>query len=440
MPLARRQPALGTVDFAVVLAAWTIAFFIPFFTAGNAWLKLGLVLTAAAVTIEVARRHREIIARLEAAAPFVLASLALLIWLTASVIWSSDPGRSLTELWKYPVCVGIFVALATLVKRQSTLRLLVGAFVVGALITAIAALAGFSGGPVNSLPSEGRIQGGTGDPNVLAAAMVAAIALAAGLMAGARRPSSRLVLLACIVVFGLAAAGSGSRGGTIAALAAFVSALVVMRGGRRAVLGMAFFVLLAVAAKLLTSSGDASRLTSFNDRGDGRDELWRIGWEMFVDHPLVGVGLNSYVPTAPDYVLQPGSLNFIHLIAEKPVVVHNTYLQFLAETGVIGFFLFALVVVTSLAAGLKAADLAERAGDLAFGRLCRCIFVAAIALLSADFFISGAVDYKLWLLLGLGPAALMVVKNGGDPGGASTAAPEDRALNEDVPRSAPPRA
>jgi oligosaccharide repeat unit polymerase len=423
--LVHRQSvgALAALGFAAVVVAWTIAFFIPFFTVGNKMLKVGLVLTAVAVVIEVARRHREISARLNSAAPFVLAAIALLIWLTASVLWSADPVRSLAELWKYPICLGIFVALATLVRKPATVRLLVAAFVAGALITALAALAGFSGGPVNSLPAEGRIQGGTGDPNVLAAAMIAATALAAGLMTGTRRVSLRLALLACIAVFGLAAAGSGSRGGIIAAVVAILSALIVMRGGRRAVFGMAAFVLVAGAFQVLTSSSDASRLTSFGDRSDGRDELWRIGWEMFVDHPLVGVGLNNYVPSAPEYVLHPGGLNFIHLIVEKPVVVHNTYLQFLAETGVVGFLLFSLLVCLSLAASLRAARLADAAGDPAFGRLCRCLFVAAIALLSAGFFISAAVDYKLWLILGLGPAALMAA-----------------GAKEAVPGSAPPRA
>ena len=54
---------------------------------------------------------------------------------------------------------------------------------------------------------------------------------------------------------------------------------------------------------------------------------------MFAAHPLQGVGLQNFIPQAPDYVLHPGALQFIHLIIERPVVVHNIYLQFLAETG-----------------------------------------------------------------------------------------------------------
>ena len=405
---------VAVLGFTAILAAWTVGFFIPFYAVGNLLLKVGLVLSATVLVFTIAREGSAIRGRLREAAPFALAGLALLAWLAASVLWARAPGAAFSELWKFAISVAIFVAIATVVEGKRSIRVLAAAFVVGALVTALGGLLGYQGGFVNSLPSEGRLQGGSGDPNVLAAAMIAGIALAAGLLKGARRAHVRAALLAAFVVFGLTVAATGSRGGVVAAVATLIAALAVMRRERGAVIGLALGTLVAGATWLAFSPGSLNRLVGLGDRSDGRSDLWRIAWEMFCHHPLQGVGLQNFIPVAPDYVLHPGALSFIHLITEKPVVAHNTYLQLLAETGVVGFLLFLLVVTLSLTAALRAATIHERTGDLAFATLCRCVFLAAVALLSAAFFISAGVDYKLWLVLGLGPAMLLGARRDGE--------------------------
>ncbi len=402
--------SLAFVGFAAMFAAWTVSFFIPFFAIGNVMLKAGLVLTAVSVLVTVTASWPAVRVRLRMVTPFLAVAVAFLAWLAASVLWAFDTQGAVSQLWKQVISVGIFAAVALLVDSKRHVRLIVAAFVLGAAITALCALLGFSGGPVNSLPGEGRLQGGTGDPNVLGAAVIAGLVLSAGLLKGARAPASRLLLLGAFVIFGLAAAGTGSRGGTVAVIAAFLLALLVMPRERKAVLGVAVAGLLAGAVWLASSPGSLHRLTNFGDRGDGRSDLWRIAWEMGVHHPVQGVGLENFIPLAPQYVLHPGALTFIHLITEKPVVVHNTYLQFFAETGIVGVLLFLILVTMSLGGALKAASVSEKAGDLDFAQLCRCIFVAAAALLVAGFFISAGVDYKLWAVLGLGPAVLAIAR------------------------------
>jgi glycosyltransferase involved in cell wall biosynthesis/O-antigen ligase len=402
--------SLALVGFAAMFAAWTLSFFIPFFGVGNVLLKTGLVLTTISLFIAWTRNAQSMRAHVRMAAPFLLIALLFLAWLAASTLWAPETHSAISELWKYGISVGIFAALIVAIDAKRHVRLIVAAFVVGALITAICGLLGISGGHVNSLPSESRIQGGIGDPNVLAAAVLAAIVLAGGLMAGTRRGTTKLLLLGAIVVFALTAAGTESRGGAIAVIVVLVAALVFMRERRGSVIAVAIGGLAAAGTWLALSPGSLHRLTNFSDHGNGRYELWRIAWEMAASHPLQGVGLENFIPLAPTYVLRPGALTFVHLITEKPVVVHNTYLQFLAETGVVGLLLFLTLVSLSLVASLKAASIYERLGDSSFAQLCRCIFLAAIALLAADFFISSGVDYKLWTVLGLGPAAFVLAR------------------------------
>jgi glycosyltransferase involved in cell wall biosynthesis/O-antigen ligase len=424
--------SLALFGFVPMFAAWTLSFFIPFFAVGNALLKVGLAATVFSLLLAWFAGAPAIRARIRAGAPFLCAGAALLAWLAATTIWAPDSAAALSQLWKYGISIGIFAALTVAVGSKGGVRLIAAAFVAGAAITALCGLFGISGGPVNSLPGQSRIQGGAGDPNVLAAAVLAAAVLAAGLIPGTRRPGGRLLLLAAIVVFGLTLAGTESRGGAIAAIAVLLAALLVMRGRRSAVLGVALAALLAAAAWFLVSPEGFERLTDFNDHGNGRDELWRIAWEMFTAHPLQGVGLQNFIPQAPDYVLHPGALQFIHLIIERPVVVHNIYLQFLAETGVVGLLLFLTLVALSLTASLRAASLFESRGDRATADLCRCLFLAAIALLAAGFFISSGVDYKLWALLGLGPATLFLARSG-SAAGVAVAAPLAVAADRVVP-------
>jgi len=430
--------SLALFGFVPMFAAWTLSFFIPFFAVGNALLKVGLVATLLSLLVTWLSAAPAMRARARAGAPFLIVALVFLAWLAATTIWAPDAALAVSQLWKYAISAGVFAALVVAVGSKGGVRLIAAAFVAGAALTALCGLFGVSGGPVNSLPGQSRIQGGAGDPNVLAAAVLAAAALAGGLLPGTRRPASRLLLLAAIAVFGLTLAGTESRGGAIAAAVVLVAALLVMKRRRRAVFGLAIGGLVAAAAWFAASPGGFERLTNFNDHGNGRDELWRIAWEMFAAHPLQGVGLANFVPQAPDYVLHPGALQFIHLIIEKPVVVHNVFLQFLAETGLVGLLLFLTLVALSLTASLRAASIYERLGDHAFADLCRCLFLAVVALLAAGFFISSGVDYKLWALLGLGPVTLLLARRAGVEGAAVAIPPggDEGPPPDPVPRVA----
>jgi hypothetical protein len=88
--------------------------------------------------------------------------------------------------------------------------------------------------------------------------------------------------------------------------------------------------------------------------------------------------------------------------------VHNTYLELLTETGVVGLGLFLAVIVASPGAAWKPAPIFERRGDQALGTLSRGVFVAAAGVLEAAVFVSLGSDPVLWLLLALGPALLAV--------------------------------
>jgi O-antigen ligase len=138
------------------------------------------------------------------------------------------------------------------------------------------------------------------------------------------------------------------------------------------------------------------------------------------DHPILGVGLNNFREQSANYVRQPGTLEHVQLIVDRPSFAHNTYLQLLAEEGIVGLALFLALVGASLHSAYLAAERFERRGQRDLSTLARAVLVATISMLAAGMFLSAALDQRLWLLLALGPALLTLAEGGARPPGGPT--------------------
>jgi hypothetical protein len=337
------------------------------------------------------------------------ALLLLLVWLALSLAWAEDVGEAAVELWRWGLCGLVFAVLLTSLHSRRDIRLVIGGFVLGIVLSVAVGLVndGLGGGPVNGetlTSTEGRLQGGLGDPNVLAAAIVPAIVLAAGLLAVVRG-RVRVALLACIGVLVLGLGATQSRGGAVAAVVALVVALIVMRHHRKPVL-IAAIGIAAVGVVYFSAYPQGWDRMTKSDGGNGRSELWEVAWRITEDHPVAGVGLHNFTVHSPRYVREPGALKNVKLIAERPHAVHNTYLELLTETGVVGLSLFLVAAAASLLAGLKGAKRFEARGDIAYGAVARAAIVAACAALAAAFFVTIGSRMGLWFILALGPVLL----------------------------------
>lgn len=73
-----------------------------------------------------------------------------------------------------------------------------------------------------------------------------------------------------------------------------------------------------------------------------RYNLWKSGWLMWRDHPIFGVGIGRFPIELRHYIWRlPG-------IRVWNAVAHNSYIQVLAETGIVGFGLFISMIVQAL--------------------------------------------------------------------------------------------
>ncbi len=311
------------------------------------------------------------------------------------------------------VNAAVVVALVTLLRTPRDVKLVAAAIVAAVVASVALGLSGLDLATGASAAeavtvSEGRLQGASGDPNFMAAFIVAAVVLAAVLY-GAGRSPLRVVLPAAIAMLAVGLAATESRGGLLATIVALLAAATVMRGRRLAVLGVATAALAVAGAWVSANPAILERIASTpEDRGNGREDLWLVARRMSADHPITGVGLDNFIVRSPEYVRQPGALNYVELVVERPHVVHNTYLQMLAETGVVGLALFLALVAASLASALRAARQFERAGCGDLALFSRGVLVANLGLLTAAFFITAQSTATVWVLLGLGPALLSV--------------------------------
>lgn len=345
----------------------------------------------------------------------VLTLLALVAWVSLSLAWSRDPGMGAANVWQWYVVLLLFMIVATALVTPAHIRLVTGAFVIGAVVSVLIGFAG--GGLVDSssaleraTETDGRLQGGGGDPNYLAGGLIPAIAFAGALLGNVRGSLARWALLAGAGILAVGLAATQSRAGLVAVVVALAAALVVYR--RRRLFLVAVIAAMASLAGMwfATNPGAWERTTSFDDGGAGRSELWQVAWKMSGDHPVVGVGLNNFRTRSSEYVREPGSLSDVALITERPRVVHNLYLELLAETGVIGLVIYVGAVLACMLAAVQAARRFDDLGDAGMASLARAALVGAIAMLCAGFFISYATDARLWFLLGLGPALLALAR------------------------------
>jgi O-antigen ligase len=334
-----------------------------------------------------------------------MALALLLVWLSLSLLWARNPSRVLDDLWHWFALAGLLLVLSTTLRTRRAVQLVFAGFVVGALASILYGLV-FS----NSLTAPGlasaRLQGAGGDPNALAASLVAGVVLAGALAVSSQRPWVRVAPVAAIPALVAGLVASQSRGGGIAALLTVLVAFVVFERGR---VHVAAFTLLAVGAAMMwfsTTPGAWQRLTNFDAGGGGRSTLWTGAWRVTKDHPVGGVALNNFRDVAPDYARQPGQLEDVHILAEQPRFVHNTYLQLLAENGVIGLLLYLGFTLGCLRAMLVAARRFKAMRNTSLETLARAAFVATISMLIAAFFLSAAIDARMWILFALGPALL----------------------------------
>ena len=155
----------------------------------------------------------------------------------------------------------------------------------------------------------------------------------------------------------------------------------------------AFIILISFSSSILSFIQEiAPSITHGTDTMGLRYALWEAGWEMWLDHPVNGVGIGMF-----PHVLRLYPNATYPIIFARGLVAHNIYVSVLAETGIIGILLFIAFLVAALSAILRA----RKHLDPAFRSLANSWLIVLVVMLIGGLTKTDQTDKVLWLVLGI---------------------------------------
>ena len=274
---------------------------------------------------------------------FHITVFVFMLWSALSVFWSGDATKTVSQLVTWVQLLGFVFILWDLYTTRGALLAGLQAYVLGAYVAIGSAVASFVAGTAFYTNFERFSPGNEMNPDgfgfMLALGIPAAWYLASSESASRLGRLLKVVNLAFIPAAFVGIALSGTRTAAIAAVPAMGfglwSLLRLKPRGRVAILALLLIavVLLLPVVEPLKSFQRLGTTGSELTRGDltGRLLLWREGLISFAEHPVLGVGANMY-----------RSINSLGKVA------HNSFLSVLVELGLVGFGLFALVLVIAV--------------------------------------------------------------------------------------------
>lgn len=271
----------------------------------------------------------------------MLLILLLFLFCAASGFWAYSDFLFRSGIIALAQTMALLLIADVFIDNKAEIDLLTRAFVVGTLaLSALIGLEYLAGttylGADQDLGQEERYSLGSADPNIKAMQLSIGIALLLG-----HAPLTKNLYanygLAALLFLGVVL--TGSRTGFLAA-AATLSVYVLYQANwkvsmLRWVVLASCFVAIYMFWDFQHSEISVERMEKMLEDGTGtdiggRDIIWQNVVTAFSSHQLLGVGYNSFL----DYHKAYFGWN---------LVAHNTHLNFLVETGIIGYLLFCLV-------------------------------------------------------------------------------------------------
>lgn len=180
------------------------------------------------------------------------------------------------------------------------------------------------------------------------------IGLTLGLLYGnSTKRDKRLLLIIALVLMGIALMFTGSRGGILSLLGVIAFVIMANLMSNRTeentdddetitstlkrnflLVGSGLLLLMVLIGSALFFGGESAvtrgiGLGNQADISNGRFHFWKTSWQIFINHPIIGAGLDAFATVFPQFDTWSGADRLEH--------AHNEYLHILAEAGILGF-------------------------------------------------------------------------------------------------------
>jgi len=263
---------------------------------------------------------------------------------------------------------------------------------------------------------ENRATGPIGDPNVYAQIMLVMIPLALDRVWNEKSRRLRLLAIWSLVASVLAVILTFSRGAFVAFVIMGVAIIFIYRPRVVPLLITLAFGIVALRFLPTTYIDRMESLFSFlpwstaNAQADtsfrGRTSELLVGWMMFKDYPLTGVGLDNYPILYQGYSRQIGLDPRL-----QPRSAHNLYLEVASETGLFGISVFVIILYMMVRGLFKAWRIFSLIEDQERAGMVIAVGLGLLGYFTASLFIHAAYPRYLWLLIGIGHALYYVAKD-----------------------------
>ena len=312
------------------------------------------------------------------------------------------------------------VLIVAFIQRPKTLKLVIWALLFAGILMSSVSLYqqftgtflnqywGFGQGITSSTGTGYRLGGPIGDPNYYAMFLVTLISLAIDRSLHEKSVLLRILAGWVVAACTLTVLYTYSRGGFIALIGVIIFFGYRFRRRLRfipVVLGVSivFVVFQFLPAKY---TDRVSTLLSFfpqsgsNPLADasirGRTSQMMAAFQMFLDHPIVGVGIANY---NTNYSAYSRPMGIDRTIGNR--YAHDLYLQIAAERGLLGLSAFAILVFATFRTLYSAEIQLTRAKMEEYASIAAAIGASLVGYLIASMFLHDSYFRYFWVLIGI---------------------------------------
>jgi O-antigen ligase len=330
---------------------------------------------------------------------FRISLVVLLAIALTSVLVAYDIHLALFQMWEIGLGLALYVAVSHLAdspRRIVTLALSMSAAILASVIVDLRGVPLSGGLALLGVLTVARVSGVRADANiiaVLANSLIPLVLFAASGARGWRRAASfaLFVLLIGIVIM------AGSRSGVGVLLMLFL--VLFWRERRLRILAALVLAALVLVLPRLPPAYWVRFVSLFQLHGivvdrslQLRQHVLQVGWQLFLHHPWLGVGLGNFEVNSPRGIM-------------LDLEAHNSYLEIAASLGVFGFIAYMAWLASGFGMLRRAAALWRVEGHRRDRGLAESLALALAAYCVSAFFLSIPFHLMLWFVLGLANAA-----------------------------------
>lgn len=270
----------------------------------------------------------------------IMPIILYIVFITINTVTSSDIVGSFRDLAIHLTSIGFIIVMVNSINNKKDFNILLVVLILSATLVAMYGLYQFATGGVEMEAKwvdkatnpdvQARAYSVFGNPNIFAEYLIMIIPISVSLFWFSKKIHKKCLFLITTMVLALALLLTMSRGGWIGF--AF-SALVFILFVEKRLLLLAIPV--GIGGLFLLPDTILNRILSIvnfaDSSNDYRIRMWKITLEVIRDNWLVGVGF-GHLPFKAAFGKYTRTMTTYH--------AHNTYLETMAEMGIVGFIVF----------------------------------------------------------------------------------------------------